>query len=707
MLSDTMARLFKLPQEACPEDESVFSLTLHPQYLARYRFPRRLLEKFDIRVLGSRPANIVPNKIIEKNEPKSNESARFVTSQIFVSGKRSSIRLWSENMSIMNFKKYMQNEIIGIEAISAPDPQEKIRGEIPECGEISLEVVLHVNKKYPHDQMFLAFKKYLEFKNIKVKYGLDFFTGGLHFLEIFVSPEEVVNLASFTNVRVVRQMPKMRKIHDLFKGSDVKKNDITGLGENAVSPNIKVAVLDGGIPKNHPISKWVRNIDVPGLSSPDPKHQKHGVAVSSALLFGSIDPNSKISYPCCHIDHYRIIDDNVDCDPRAYKLLNNVMWSLNNGEFDFFNLSYGPYISIDDDEVSLWTAAIDEWLSKNPTVATIAIGNNGYDELEGGNSRIQIPGDCVNALCVGASDSQGASWARAGYSALGPGRSPGIIKPDVVNFGGSDHDLFWVMDLEGTGVFSVKGTSFSAPNTLRLGIGLRSYFGDQINHLGIRTLIIHTCEPGSHARSEVGWGRTVEHINDMVFCENTEAIILYQGTIDPLCTVRTQIPMPYRDTGDKVKIAATVCFKCKMDEDHPDRYTRSGLRITFRPNEENCRSGSGFAKSEKFFESPADLSCVFGIDFRKDTLRWENCLRGSLSKRRASLKNPCFDIQHDARYEGDYTSKNEELEYAMVITIKAESDENLYNEIVRDFANKLQPLRPLTSIPLKEDFSNS
>ena len=43
----------------------------------------------------------------------------------------------------------------------------------------------------------------------------------------------------------------------------------------------------------------------------------------------------------------------------------------------------------------------------------------------------------MNALAVGAADDTGTGWARAPYSAIGPGRSPGVVKPDLMAFGGN------------------------------------------------------------------------------------------------------------------------------------------------------------------------------------------------------------------------------------------------------------------------------
>src|SRR4051794_5017649 len=43
-----------IPAAACPQDEAVAVLTLHPAYLAKSYFPNALLSETDLRAIGSR-----------------------------------------------------------------------------------------------------------------------------------------------------------------------------------------------------------------------------------------------------------------------------------------------------------------------------------------------------------------------------------------------------------------------------------------------------------------------------------------------------------------------------------------------------------------------------------------------------------------------------------------------------------------------------
>ncbi|MFN8579433.1 MAG: hypothetical protein U0163_00440 [Gemmatimonadaceae bacterium] len=86
--------------------------------------------------------------------------------------------------------------------------------------------------------------------------------------------------------------------------------------------------------------------------------------------------------------------------------------------FDFVNLSLGPDLLIEDDEVHVWTASLDEHFSHGKSLVAVAVGNTGQDDWDSGNARIQAPADGVNVLSVGACDSTHGPWQRASYSSM-------------------------------------------------------------------------------------------------------------------------------------------------------------------------------------------------------------------------------------------------------------------------------------------------
>src|SRR4051812_1102611 len=58
-----------LPKDACPNDEGVAAITLHPSYLSKTYFPDTLLSDERLRAIGSRPRVVTPRRALSKGEP--------------------------------------------------------------------------------------------------------------------------------------------------------------------------------------------------------------------------------------------------------------------------------------------------------------------------------------------------------------------------------------------------------------------------------------------------------------------------------------------------------------------------------------------------------------------------------------------------------------------------------------------------------------
>ncbi|AMY70905.1 S8 family peptidase [Frigidibacter mobilis] len=418
--------------------------------------------------------------------------------------------------------------------------------------------------------------------------------------------------------------------------------------------------------------------------------------------FGALDTRKAIPRPFAAIDHYRVLDDDPKQNPHElYEVLERIEGVLSSQTYDFINLSIGPSLPIEDDDVHAWTAVLDDRLSRIPTLAAIAVGNDGEGDTILGLDRVQVPADCVNALAIGACNTPDKDWERAAYSSVGPGRSPGIVKPDLVGFGGSVERPFLVLSpdtsptLVGTG-----GTSFATPSIVRMASGVRTHFGTKLNHLAIRALLVHTAEESAHDMREVGWGRAAQDLNDIVLCADDEVRIVYQGEISPAKYIRAAIPVPDGEIVGMVSLSATICYKSQTDPHHPGNYTRAGLEVSFRPHDERfSRDGQLHPDTKPFFgSSPA------GADeeqLRRDAMKWENCLYAIKRMRGSSLHNPIFDIHYNSRLEGRNFVGAPKLPYALVVSVQANGIADLYDRVVRRYATQLEPLRPILEVPLR------
>lgn len=270
---------------------------------------------------------------------------------------------------------------------------------------------------------------------------------------------------------------------------------------------------------------------------------------TSAALFGPLDESTTaFKRPYANIEHFRCISPDLQAadgvpDMDLYAVLKHIDTVLTEKPLDFVNFSIGPYMPITDDEVHPWTALIDKHLSSGKTFATIAVGNDG--EKGWPESRVQPPSDMVNAIAVGACDKTDTEWERAAYSSHGPGRSPGMIKPDGVGFGGSETQPFVVYNALTNQYSHTSGTSFSAPAVLHTGIGVKASLNSPLTMLAVRALMAqHATRPKHMLMSHVGHGRFPQNVDEILTCEDNEVRVIYQGTLKAGQNLRAFIPFP-------------------------------------------------------------------------------------------------------------------------------------------------------------------
>ena len=696
MLGEVVVGIDHLPASACPDDQAVVTVTLNPEYIAKSYFPHRLLRSLDLELVGSRPRRVKPAKVSRERQP-----VEVLTTELFVMGARRSFRAWSANLPEWGVDRAGAEDLITIEELAAPRVEEKIKGEIPSSGEAVFEVVLHADSKLGERRILPRFQEYLAGLGLVHKLNRRFYAGGLCFVELGVDAELANQIATFTPVRALRQMPRMRVTRPSMRTSRVPMRGVELESEEPLDSSIRAAIFDGGLPQSHPLGKWARSIDPPGLGGATQALEKHGVAVTSAFLFGHIDPGGPIGRPFSPVDHYRVLDTSPGQNRyELYEVLERVDRVLVEKQYDFINLSIGPELPVEDDDVHAWTAVLDERLSNGATLATIAVGNGGEGDTSFGLNRIQVPADCVNGLSVGACDSREALWQRCSYSSVGPGRSPGLIKPDLVEFGGCLQRPFIVVSEESElNLAATEGTSFAAPSVLRLATGVRAHFGVGLGMLAIRALLIHTAEPSEYPCEEVGRGRVSQSLEDIVLCEDDTIRVVYQGRISPARYVRASIPVPLGTMPGKVTVTATLCFVTEVDPHHPSNYTRAGLEATFRPHSERRKKSSQMHADSKSFFGRTQKDLIQG-ELRRDAWRWENCLHGEITYQGKSLRNPVFDIHYNARLESQSHLPDRELSYALVVSVKAKQMSDLYDQIVRRYQNVIEPLRPVVDVPV-------
>jgi hypothetical protein len=384
-------------------------------------------------------------------------------------------------------------------------------------------------------------------------------------------------------------------------------------------------------------------------------------------------------------------------------VLNRITDVLHQNHYDFVNLSLGPDLPIEDDEVHVWTASLDAHFSHGKTLVTVAAGNTGQDDWDSGNARIQAPADGVNVLSVGASDSLKPKWRRAAYSSIGPGRSPGIVKPDILAFGGSQAQPFWVLDAARPGYATpIQGTSFASPAALRAAIGVKTFLGPVLQPLALKALLVHHSQDADHEQREVGWGRIPSEIEDLILCPDGTVQVLYQGQLEPGRYLRARIPLPSSGLSGKITIGATFCYATETDPQDPLNYTRAGLEVSFRPNKDKFNETEyGVSKNPatKTFFSAKQYAPE--AELRSDAHKWEPCMKASKTFLASTLNDPAFDIHYNARRGGASDRGAKSIPYALLVTVEAKHMADIYNKIALRYRTQLEELRPVIQVPVR------
>lgn len=698
MVDSTVDNFQQLPMQACPGDEAVGVVTLHPQWMAKSYHPQQLLDAYDLRQVGSRPVSITPEKWTRQGDPSA-----MASSELYVAGSRDAFQRWSRDLS--ETPGAVPGQIRQLEAVRAPAPTERLKNveDKQDAESVLLEVALHASEAERDQYILAGFRDYAQSLGVDPDFNRRLYAGGLCFLPVVADSEALTELARFTFLRVARPMPRLRNLPMVERSVTASALQHAPLPESdAVDADLRVAIFDGGLAASTPLSRWATGHEAPGIGAASDDFYAHGHDVTSAFLFGSLTPGQPAPRPYGVVDHYRVLDQQTGEDPyELYEVLRRIDDVLRMKKHQFVNLSLGPAMPIEDDQVHTWTAVLDQHLSDGNTLAALAVGNTGHAGDGSGEARIQVPADCVNGFSVGAADSRRTDWARADYSSWGPGRSPGVVKPDVVHFGGDGvQEQFLVCDPENAPALGqTAGTSFASPAALRLAAGVRAHFGGRIGPLALKTLLIHSAEDKGHPKEEVGWGRLPFEISDIVECSDGMVRVLYQGELTPSQYLRAPIPLPERQLEGRVEVHATFCYATPTDPQDPGSYTRSGLEVTFRPHQTTFTSAeSTIPKSASFFRrSDYDTEQTL----RNDAQKWETTLnkrKGFLSK---SLSGPMFDIHYNARSSGGMARNADKIRYALVVTVRSAKVPDLYDQVARSYAGQLEALNPIVEIPVR------
>lgn len=689
----------RLPREACPGDRVVSAMTLHPQYYSRSAFPSELIGSAGLRLVGSKPVLVKP-----REGRGSTKEGGIPSTVLFLAGRRPQFQRLIETVSTEDAEQPLIQDLMKIEALAAVRAEDRLMGSLGSSPEL-VEVVLHHDAELDMDWED-AFLEFASTSGVALDQAREYQSRGLWFMPAMANADAAARLADFAFVRAIRPMPKLRPLKrpQILRAMQPLPH-VQLPTEEAADSSFRVAIFDGGLPENYPFGLWANRIEPAakdGIGGAVDEYLEHGLAVTSALLFGNAASEVQ-PRPYAGADHFRVLGDQTS-DTKLYPVMLYIDQILSQSNYEFATLSIGPVEIVGDDKVTAWTTMLDDHFQHGQMLGTIAVGNAG--EKPAPMNRVQVPSDCVNALAVGAASSEAEGWARAPYSCVGPGRAPGLVKPDLLQFGGVATDQFKFV-FPGPSIAEAMGTSFATPAVMRIASGVRAHFGAGISTVGIRALLIHSAaNPDEHPRAEVGWGLVPSDLSAITVCPDGSVRVLYQGHLDPSKVIRTEVPLPLGELDGMVEIAATFCYLCQTDPHTPGDYTRAGLGITFRPHQHrfpkpaspNHRADHDFPESKPFFEGVGRNT---EQALRHDSFKWDTTRNARHRYRASSLNRPVFDIHYQAREPGSKLSPSSaiKLPYALVVTVTASKHPDLYDRIVACYPT-LAPIRPRMHLPL-------
>ena len=692
--SSVSQQLDALPDAACPGDFGVIRMVLNPSFLAKTSFPSAFFSAASLVPIGSRSTKIIPKRTTKKK----NADDQKTTTELFVAGKRSTLRHINKIIADLDDKSAEALQLTRFEHITKFDANTSMTQQTSKVD--YFEVVIHL---LPNDDpafIQYSFKQYASHLGFETYDGLSFQAGTLWFVPLSGSASIVKKLSQFAFVRMIRNIPKLRGFRPVKRASGVSLTCQLPT-EAPLSSLPRVAILDGGLPEKHPLSQWINSyIELDEYAENVDGGTEHGLGVTSAFLFGPIVPQDAAKRPFSYVDHLRVLDSKSDDeDPlELYRTLGLIEQVLLSRQYEFINLSLGPDLPIDDGEIHTWTAVLDDLLSDGVTFMTVAAGNNGERDWASGNAKIQIPADCVNALSIGSATSTMKGWQRAPYSAIGPGRRPGFVKPDVLAFGGTPNGYFHVIAPgEIPQISPGLGTSYASPYLLRNAVGIRAILGEDLSALAIKALLIHAANPEKHTKQEVGWGKVPDDVMEIITCKPGIARVVYQGTLTPGKFIRAKLPIPISGLIGNCKLKATFCYASPTDPQDAGAYTRAALEVTFRRNETKKLTQAQNAKSDSFF---VNKTYATEEERRTGLSKWENVLHAEKSLIGTTLNNPVFDIHYIAREAGADTRRGKKIAYALILSIEAQKHPNLFNEILHSYP-VLAQIQPQVSLPIR------
>jgi hypothetical protein len=702
-----------------------FQLTLLPNYIAESHYPATLLAAAGLEVIGNRTEQWAYRTQTREAEQRTTKSL------IVTAAPTEDDRLVDVMRGVdvpLRLSRRVDSEVPRIAEVrfARRDEVLKLPEDAAEYADGRFEAVLHRGLAGRGSSEGVAGKwsRYLATLGGEMVERYLREVDGILFVPVRLDPAQLARLPEFNPLRALRPMPHIRRFpaRGIFRAERFVAPPAPS--DRADSAE-RLAIFDAGADQDfRPFVPYVRAIDLTP-QPPDAEMVWHGNAVTSAALFGP-NQTGALAVPPVEVDHFRIFPlPPGEEDEDVYWILDRIKETLVGGGYRVVNLSLGPNRACRDDEPDRWTAELDRLARDENVLFVVAAGNNGRLDRESGLSRIQIPGDAVNAVTVGASvDDADGAWTRADYSAVGPGRGGGVVKPTgVISAGHPDGPH--LMSLTPEGILPLWGTSLASPLVSRtVGELLADGVSAAPTPNTLRAFVIHFAEPGSwqDAYLDVGHGLLASSLRPYLRNRRNEVRLLYEDVIARDETVALPLPVPDGLPAGYVELTVTVVVTADVDIGGEVGYARQGIEVQFRPHAQRYELlwPDGRTEPLDLANPRPDLAALLAQGVRQTTQpttrsfgdgrvarseferldegKWETVFHARTRMRSSSLFRPRIDLTYLARAEG-LVADAADLEYSALVTVRMTRDVDIHTRARAQFG-VLAPINVRLRAPL-------
>lgn len=699
-------------------EKIVFQATLRPEFLANSYFPVDLLKSVSATAIGSLPDT--GTRQATQKKPRSSDAD---TKTVLASGDTASLAALIdllENPYRGDVSERVRLNIQAIERIELARPS-FVRPASGSGDEepLAWEAVLHAQAGSDGSVAYASSVTLQRWFDLVERLGGSHApewirqSGGFTYVPVTLNERDVEEALQFNGLRQMSLMPRPRHAEPVIElpTSVWLSEPLDSIG---TTRPLRVAVFDGGVDATSPY--WAGRVrEIPlGEILPDSRADDHGALVTSALLYGP-DPRDPLTPANMDIDHYRVWPQVHQDSFEMYWLLDMIKEKVVENDYQVVVISTAPERFAESEIVDRWTHELDQLAHERNVLFVAAAGNNGEQRTDTGQDGILLPGDMVNGMAVGASSDRSPKPGRATFSAKGPGRVGGRVRPDGIAFGGTDEVGFNFVRNDGT-LASMAGTSASAPHVVHGFADLAQRLGvRRVNPVSLRAFSAHFALPAASGNSVIDVGHGVlredwEFISDD---QNNVAHILYEGVISRDEFIPLLLPVPDAATSQAISLRYTLVTSTAVDPKDPVEYTKAGLTIRMRPD---ARRFSFSKKDSKTYDLHlvrdraliADLTSQgwtaaadpksMSLTYRGNTEtvlreegKWDTLRTFSRRFRPGNIYRPRVELSHLAREDGRLTSHAPDLSWALLVTLQGPTNVAMH-DLVRSQFPILTPL---------------